>query len=136
MLLFLAAVILIQHGLISCRNSDASDPTVEYKTKTGKSIIINEVHCDGQSLSTIEVSTSDFEYNFPDVSENEQFFEGYMGHDTYKIKKNKLIRSFPVYHRDDPNSKPSGGERVLTYGLVPGEAMWQLKIEKAETQNK
>ena len=190
---FLAAIIFVQHGLISCLNSDASDPTGEYKTKTGKTIIINEVHTDGQSLSTITVSTRDFEFNYsesfvnmdpisnvlmadldgngydemyiittsagsgsygrvlgiasnrdksmsmincPDVIENESFFKGYMGHDTYEVKEHQLIRTFPVYHMDDPNNKPTGGKRMLVYGLYSGEAMWQLKIEKSETQNR
>jgi len=42
----------------------------EYKTKTGKTIIISETHPVGQSLSTIEISTKDFEHNYPEIYED------------------------------------------------------------------
>jgi hypothetical protein len=58
-----------------------------------------------------------------------------MGHDTFKIEDQKLVRIFPLYKQGDANSKPTGGRRKLVYGLYPGEAMWQLKVEKSETLN-
>ena len=60
----------------------------------------------------------------------------YMGHDTFKIKDQKLVRTFPIYNQGDTNKHPTGGTRRLVYGLYPGEAMWQLKVEKSETLNK
>ena len=53
-----------------------------------------------------------------------------MGHDIFSIDDNKLVRIFPIYKQDDPNNNPTGGRRKLIYGLYPGEAMWQLKIEE------
>ncbi len=68
-----------------------------------------------QSLSLIHLPA-------PDVD------SGYMGHDTFQIEGQQLVRSFPVYKPGDSNLKPSGGTRKLVYELVPGEAMWQLKL--------
>lgn len=161
-----------------------------YNTKTGKTVVVTETHPVGASLSTIEVSTRDFEHNrperyedrdpisdvfvadldgngfdeiylittsagsgsygsvlafasnrdkslsminFPGIVEGDSNFEGYMGHDRFTIEDGKLIRTFPIYNEGDRNSNPTGGRRRLTYGLHPGEAMWQLKIEKVET---
>ena len=167
-----------------------SNVSKEFKTKTGKTIMISETHPVGQSLSTIKISTKDFGYNysgiykdkdpitdiflsdldgngfdeiyiiitsagsgsygtvlgfasnkdkslsminFPEVQEGDIHFKGYMGHDTFKIEERKLVRIFPIYNKGDTNQNPTGGKRKLIYGLYPGEAMWQLKIEKSET---
>jgi len=56
---------------------------------------------------------------------------GYMGHDKFSIAKNSLIRSFPVYKKDDANCCPKGGTRQLKYRLVQGEATWQLKLSRS-----
>jgi hypothetical protein len=168
----------------------SSDAPKAYKTKTGKPIIISETHPVGQSLSTIEITTKDFEHdflgiyenrnpisdvliadldgdgfdeiyiittsvgsgsygtvlgfasnmdkslsmiNFPEIQEGDNNFKGYMGHDNFEIKERKLVRIFPIYNQGDTNQNPTGGKRKLIYGLYPGEAMWQLKIEKSET---
>ena len=170
----------------------SSDASKKYKTKTGKTIIISVTHPVGQSLSTIEITTKDFEHNyperyedmdsisdvfladldgngfdeiyiittsvgsgsygtvlgfasnkdkslsminFPEIQEGDENFEGYMGHDTFKIENQKLVRIFPIYNKGDTNKNPTGGTRKLVYGLYQGEAMWQLKVEKSETLN-
>ena len=162
----------------------------ELKTRTGKTIVISETHPVGQSLSTIKISTKDFEYNytemykdrdpisdiflsdidgdgfdeiyivmtsagsgsygtvlglvsnkdrslsminFPEIREGDNNFRGYMGHDIFKIEDQKLVRIFPIYNQDDTNQFPTGGKRKLVYGLYPGEAMWQLRVETLET---
>ena len=73
--------------------------------------------------------------NFPEIQTGDENFEGYMGHDTFKIEDQKLVRIFPVYNEGDTNEKPTGGRRKLVYGLYPGEAMWQLRIEQSEKLN-
>jgi hypothetical protein len=193
--IFLVVVMLISMvGLISCpyNKPGSSDAPTEYKTKTGKTIIISETHPVGQSLSTIKIITKDFEHNypeiyqdrdpisdvfladldgndfdeiyiitisagsgshgtvlgfasnkdkslsminFPEIQKGDENFKGYMGHDTFKIEDQKLVRTFPIYNQGDTNQNPTGGTRKLVYGLYPGEAMWQLKIEKSETLN-
>jgi hypothetical protein len=193
-ILFVIAMFASTIGLISCSDnkSDSSDAPKTYKTKTGKAIIISETHPAGQSLSTIEISTKDFEHNypaiyqdrdpisevfvadldgngfdeiyiitissgsgsygtvlgfasnkdkslsminFPEILERDENFKGYMGHDTFKMEEQKLLRTFPIYNEGDTNQNPTGGTRKLVYGLYPGEAIWQLRVEKSETLN-
>ena len=181
-------------GLMSCSHNKNTTPEApkEYKTKTGKTIIISETRPAGQSLSTIEISTKDFEHNYrevygdrdpisevfvadlddngfdeiyiittsagsgsygtvlgfasnkdkslsminvPEMQERDENFKGYMGHDTFKIEEQKLVRIFPIYNEGDTNRNPTGGTRKLVYGLYRGEAMWQLKVEKSENLN-
>jgi len=193
--LFLVVAMLVSTvGFISCAYTNNTSPHApkEYKTKTGKTIIISETHPVGQSLSTIKITTKDFEHNypeiyqdrdpisdvfiadldgngfdeiyiitisagsgshgtvlgfasnkdkslsminFPEIQKGDENFEGYMGHDTFKIEDQKLVRTFPIYNQGDTNQNPTGGTRKLVYGLYPGEAMWQLKVEKSETLN-
>ncbi|SMC00311.1 hypothetical protein SAMN00120144_1925 [Hymenobacter roseosalivarius DSM 11622] len=45
---------------------------------------------------------------------------GYMGQDAFRVEGRQLLRSFPVYRPDDPNSTPSGGIRTVTYTMEPG----------------
>ena len=71
--------------------------------------------------------------HLPEVREGDAHFEGYMGHDTFTIKGRKLVRMFPLYNKGDTNENPTGGKRKLVYGLFPGEAMWQLRVEQSET---
>jgi len=73
--------------------------------------------------------------HFPEIREGDAHFQGYRGHDTFKIEGQKLVRMFPVYNKGDTNENPTGSRRKLVYGLVPGEAMWQLKVEKSEKFN-
>ena len=193
-ILFVIAMLVSTVGLISCfdTNDSSSVAPKEYKTKTGKTIIISETHPVGQSLSTIKISTKDFEHNypeiyqdrnpisevfvadldgngfdeiyiitistgsgshgtvlgfasnkdkslsminFPEIIERDENFKGYMGHDTFKIEDQKLVRIFPIYNKGDTNQNSTGGIRKLVYGLYQGEAMWQLKVEKSETLN-
>lgn len=193
-ILFVIAILVSTVGLISCAYTNNTSPHApkEYKTKTGKTIIISETHPVGQSLSTIEVSTKDFEHNypeiyqdrnpisdafvadldgngfdeiyiitisagsgshgtvlgfasnkdkslsminFPEIQARDENFKGYMGHDIFKIEDQKLVRIFPIYNQGDTNQNPTGGTRKLVYGLYPGEAMWQLRVENSETLN-
>jgi len=50
-----------------------------------------------------------------------------MGHDQFAVVETNLVRRFPLYNRGDSNANPTGGTRQVTYKLVPGEAMGQLK---------
>jgi len=53
-----------------------------------------------------------------------------MGHDTFYVEGDKLMRKYPVYKKEDSQNNPTGGERVLEYVLKPGEASWILEIKK------
>ena len=52
---------------------------------------------------------------------------GYRGHDRFAVVETSLVRRFPIYLPGDTNARPTGGSRQVTYKLVPGEAMWQLR---------
>ena len=41
--------------------------------------------------------------------------EGYLGHDSFRVDGRRIIRTFPIYRPDDPNSTPSGGTRTIVY---------------------
>jgi hypothetical protein len=187
-LIQIAVSMIIAVIIISCGETEKPEINSQkiYQTKTGKTISVIETHPVGQSLSSIEISTKDFEHNlheiyknvdpisdihiadldnngfdeiyiittsagsgsygnvlgfasnkdksismisFPEIKKNEQLFKGYMGHDIISIENNKLVRKFPLYKKNDVNQNPTGGRRKLIYGLYPGEAMWQLKVE-------
>jgi hypothetical protein len=193
-IMYVVAMSLSTLGLISCSDGKpgSTDAPKEYRTKTGKTIVVLETHLVGRSLSTIEINTKDFDYNyheiyedrdpvsdvfvadldgngfdeiyiittsagsgsygtvlgfasnkdkslsminFPEIQTGDENFKGYMGHDSFKIEDQKLVRIFPIYNKGDTNENPTGGRRKLVYGLVPGEAMWQLKVEKSEVLN-
>ena len=59
-------------ALLSCSGDSDITPgnTREFKTKTGKTIIITEIQTVGQSLSTIEINTEGFEHNYPQKYED------------------------------------------------------------------
>ena len=71
--------------------------------------------------------------NFPEIANSDPIFDGYMGHDDFTIQNQRLLRSFPIYREQDTNADPTGGVRRIVYMLKPGEAMWQLKIDKVES---
>jgi len=182
---FAAIFILWLSGCLLPHTVAAGDAR-EYETRAGKKILVKETHPVGQSISTIQVTTKGFVYdffetyedmdpvskvmladlnqdgfdeiyivttaqgsgsygnilafasnrdkslsmiNFPEINDNDKCFSGYMGHDSFAIEGNALVRTFPVYKGGDANARPTGGTRTITYGLVPGEAMWQLRVE-------
>ncbi len=69
---------------------------------------------------------------FPELNPMDKRFEGYMGHDLFEIKENRMEQTFPVYRKGDSNARPTGGKRKLIYRLSPGEAGWRLDIEASE----
>ncbi|MFZ4775104.1 MAG: hypothetical protein ACOYM3_07065 [Terrimicrobiaceae bacterium] len=58
---------------------------------------------------------------------------GYMGHDEFEVMENTFVRRFPVYKPGDANAAPTGGCRQFQYKLKPGEAAWQMKIDRVES---
>ena len=53
--------------------------------------------------------------------------QGYRGHDQFAVVETSLVRRFRLYRAGDTNARAPDGTRQVTYKLVPGEAMWQLK---------
>ena len=157
----------------------------EHLTRSGRSIVIQESHPVGQSLSKISIESKGFEHNFseifsdqdpissvlvadldgngfdefyivtvssgsgsyaavlalasnrdksvsmiqfPEITEGDEVFAGYMGHDMFTISDGTLLRSFPIYRPSDTNNSPTGGTRRVRYCLFAGETAWQLRI--------
>lgn len=69
----------------------------------------------------------------PEISQSDlaegAIFNGYMGHDSIYVFKNKLFRKFPIYKEGDENCCPSGGVRKIQYVLKPGENYWRLEVK-------
>jgi len=72
----------------------------------------------------------------PELDLNSSAAQGYMGHDSFSITGDRLLRRFPVYKKGDPNCCPSGGTRQLSYKLVQGEAGWILELDKVTNLKK
>ncbi len=68
--------------------------------------------------------------NFPEIDPKSKEAKGYMGHDEFAVVESTLVRRFPVYKEGDSNAKPTGGMRQFQYKLKPGEAAWQLVVDK------
>lgn len=68
----------------------------------------------------------------PEISENEEINEGYMGHDEMAIVESTFCQRFPVYKEGDSNAQPTGGMRQIQYKLVDGEAGRMLAVDKIE----
>ncbi|MCC3156882.1 hypothetical protein LJ737_06520 [Hymenobacter sp. 15J16-1T3B] len=48
---------------------------------------------------------------------------GYLGHDAFRVDGRRIIRTFPIYRPDDPNSTPSGGTRTIEYEMPKKEGL-------------
>lgn len=66
----------------------------------------------------------------PELSDDPEAGEGYMGHDEMAVVENTFCRRFPVYREGDTNASPSGGMRQVHYKLVDGEAGRILKADR------
>ena len=56
--------------------------------------------------------------------------KGYMGHDEFAVVEGIVAQRFPIYKDGDTNAQPSGKMRQLQYKLEPGEASWQLRLDR------
>lgn len=70
----------------------------------------------------------------PPLKEDKTASKGYMGHDTFSVEGNYIVRRFPVYLDSDLNSKPTGGIRRLDYLLIPGDDGWILGLDKISAE--
>ena len=67
----------------------------------------------------------------PQITKNDldsgAFFEGFAGHNKFKLESKQMMNCFPIYENGDNNSSPSGGNRCVNYSLIAGEAGWILQ---------
>jgi len=107
-------------------NKDGSPEIYVFITSAGSgsygSLVAYSVN-NNKSLSGIYIK---------EISSYKELSSGYMGHDKFSIKENRLVRVFPIYKKGDFNFDPKGGIRKLHYKLVHGEASWVLKLTSVE----
>ncbi|WP_170178500.1 hypothetical protein [Flammeovirga pectinis] len=60
------------------------------------------------------------------IAENDDLAQGYMGHEEVTFSDSDIELVFPIYKEEDSNSKPTGGERIINYELITGEAGYIL----------
>jgi hypothetical protein len=105
-------------------NSDGFPEILIYTVSAGSGSYGNVIGYsvnNGKSISQIY---------FPDISENKEAGEGYMGHDEFTVVETRLVRRFPIYNANDSNSNPTGGTRQIQYKLQDGEASRLFVIDK------
>jgi hypothetical protein len=74
---------------------------------------------------------------FPDIRDDQKLSEGYKGYDEFYLLNGVLFRSFPVYKKDDAPGQPTGGKRVIQYGVVPGDGgILKFKIVRSFEEKK
>ncbi len=63
----------------------------------------------------------------PELAAQPGATKGYCGHDEMAVVESVIARRFRIC---DENGQPSGKWRQLQYKLVPGEAGWQLRVDR------
>lgn len=114
----------VMNAEIGDLNGDGFPEVLVYIQSVGSgsygSVICYSVN-NGKSMSMIHL---------PNVAENPEINEGYMGHDEFAIVENTFVQRFPVYKSGDVNAKPTGGMRQVHYKLKDGEALRQFVVDK------
>ena len=116
----------VTNAEIADLNADGFPELLVYTTSAGSGSYGNVIGFspnNGKSLSQV---------TFPNVADNPKANSGYMGHDSFAVVANNLVQKFPVYKKNDNNSKPTGGIRKIQYKLVNGEASRIFVVEKIE----
>lgn len=68
-----------------------------------------------------------------DDSKKGSLFEGYMGHDSFTILNNTLVRTFPTYMQTDTNDSPTGPTRSVVYTLNEKNGLYSVTFVKGTT---
>jgi hypothetical protein len=75
--------------------------------------------------------------SIPEMTEDDtkagSLFEGYMGHDSFVIKNNELVREFPTYLKSDVMSEPTGPTRNIVYTLTEKNGEYSIVFTKGTT---
>lgn len=70
------------------------------------------------------------EIYLPPITDDPKLTKGNRGHDEFMMVEGIVAQRFPLFKDNDTDAKPTGGWRQMQYKLVPGEASWQLKLDK------
>jgi hypothetical protein len=114
----------ITHAEVADLNADGSPEVYVYIRSAGSGSYGTLVAFSANKRKSLS------EIYLPQVSDDAQAAQGYMGHDEFAVVEGTLVRRFPVYKDGDNNAAPGGGVRQMQYRLKPGEANWQLKLDR------
>lgn len=65
----------------------------------------------------------------PELAEDSTLSIGYRGHDHFQLVGTRLMRRFPVYDQDSPNTEPQDQARVIFYSLSADEQSPTFRID-------
>lgn len=70
----------------------------------------------------------------PEISEEDtskgKLFEGYMGHDSFGMMNNNLVREFPTYKKTDIMSEPTGPTKSIIYTLTEKNGVYSFTLRQ------
>ena len=115
---------IISNAEIEDLNSDGYPELLIYTVSAGSGSYGNVIGYsvnNGKSISQI---------SFPDIMDNPEASDGYMGHDEFYIIETTLVRRFRTYEDGDINAQPTGKMRQIQYKLKVGENSRQFVIDK------
>ncbi|MBF7728955.1 PliI family lysozyme inhibitor of I-type lysozyme [Pseudomonas sp. N040] len=105
-------------------NADGSPELYVYVTSAGSGSYASLVAYSANHNKSLS------EIYLPPLADNPTLGKGFMGHDELRTVEGVLVQRFPLYREGDSNAQPTGGTRQIQYKLVPGEANWQLKVDR------
>lgn len=105
-------------------NADDSPELMIYITSVGSGSYGTAIGFSGNANKSMS------EITVPSIADNPKANKGYMGHDEFAIVEGILAQRFPIYKKEDSNSKPTGGTRQIQYKLKNGEASRIFVIDK------
>jgi len=68
--------------------------------------------------------------NLPADDPKSKDLAGFNGGDEFAVVENSLVRRFSLYDGASSDAKKTGKTRQIQYKLKPGEASWQLVVDK------
>ena len=105
-------------------NADGSPELYVYITSAGSGSYASLVAYSANHKKSLS------EIYLPPLADNPTLSKGFMGHDELRTVEGVLVQRFPLYREGDSNAKPTGGTRQIQYKLEPGEANWQLMVDR------
>ncbi len=88
-------------------------------------------------IFTTASNTQLLSVKIPEITEDETkkgaLFEGYMGHDSFTLVNNTLLREFPTYKKTDVLSEPTGPRRSVVYSLSEKNGAYFIDFIKNTT---
>jgi hypothetical protein len=78
---------------------------------------------------SVNAGKSMSQVSLPELMENPEASQGYIGYDEFAIVETSLVRRFPIFEWDGSTYEPTGKTRQIQYRLEEGEALRHFRIE-------